>query len=279
MLPNLIIIGAAKSGTTALHRYLRAHPEIWMSPIKELNFFVAENNWGRGLDWYSRWFPRDLSVRGESSPKYSCAPKHAGVPERMASIVPQARLVYVVRDPLERMRSDYVDAVYHAGRRWDVAPFADQLRDRSSRVYSQSCYWQQLELYRAHFPDERILVVQHEALRDRREETLRTVFRFLGVDESFTHRSFKRLHNETLPKRRRRPAAERAANALTRTVGPSVSARLRGWIPGVLSRPFTDEIPWPEIPAALRPELEEAFHEEAERLRAWSGLALESWSV
>ncbi|MDX6511747.1 MAG: hypothetical protein QOE36_1251 [Gaiellaceae bacterium] len=279
MLPNLIIIGAAKSGTTALHRYLRVHPEIWMSPIKELNYFVAEQNWGRGIDWYSRWFPRDLPVRGESSPKYSCAPKHPGVPDRMVTVVPDTRLIYVVRDPLERMRSDYVDAVYHAGMRWPVAPFEEQLRDPTSRVYSQSCYWQQLQLYRAHFPDDRIHLVQHEALRDRRDETLRSVFRFLGVDESFTHGSFRRLHNETRPKRRRRPAAEKAANTLTRWVGPSVSARARGWIPAVLSRPFTDEIPWPEIPPALRPELEATFHAEAERLRSWSGLTLESWSV
>src|SRR5438309_2284856 len=107
MLPNLIVIGAARCGTTSLHKYLAAHPEIAMSREKELSFFVEEKNWSRGLGWYAAQFGAQAPVRGESSPAYSAFPLYRGVPERMARTVPDAKLVYLVRDPIARIASHY----------------------------------------------------------------------------------------------------------------------------------------------------------------------------
>jgi hypothetical protein len=73
-LPNLIIIGGLKCGTTSLHHYLNLHPEIAMSRPKELNFFVAELNWPLGRDWYAGHFDAAVPVRGESSPHYTNRP-------------------------------------------------------------------------------------------------------------------------------------------------------------------------------------------------------------
>src|SRR4051812_3312851 len=106
-LPNLIVIGAKKSGTTSLYVYLDAHPEISMTRDKELNFFVEERNWSRGLGWYGEQFDAGAPVRGEASPYYTALPHHRGVPERMASVIPDARLVYMVRDPIARLLSHY----------------------------------------------------------------------------------------------------------------------------------------------------------------------------
>lgn len=111
-LPNLVIIGAMKCGTSALHRYLDQHPQIAMSEPKELNFFFAptasrgnsassENrddralddwpgrhgSWHRGAAWYARHFPAGAPVRGESSPGYT-SPSYPGVAERMAALIP-----------------------------------------------------------------------------------------------------------------------------------------------------------------------------------------------
>src|SRR5262245_43211435 len=105
MLPNLIVIGAGKCGTTSLHLYLGLHPEISMTQQKELNFFVAELNWRRGLGWYEEQFREGTPVRGESSVAYSEYPQRQGVPERMAALVPDVNIVYCVRDPFERMVS------------------------------------------------------------------------------------------------------------------------------------------------------------------------------
>ena len=111
-LPNLIIIGGLKCGTTSLHHYLSLHPEIAMSRPKELNFFVAELNWPLGRDWYAAHFDPKAPVRGESSPHYTNSPAFAGVADRMRDILGEAvRLIYVVRDPIDRMLSHYLHNV------------------------------------------------------------------------------------------------------------------------------------------------------------------------
>ena len=78
-LPNLIVIGGLKCGTTSLHHYLNLHPQVAMSRPKELNFFVAELNWELGADWYASHFDRTAQVRGETSPHYTNLPRFAGV--------------------------------------------------------------------------------------------------------------------------------------------------------------------------------------------------------
>ena len=77
-----------------------------MSREKELHFFVERKNWGRGLDWYESQFSA-APVRGVSSPGYSAFPLYEGVAERMAETIPHAKLVYLVRDPVERIVSHY----------------------------------------------------------------------------------------------------------------------------------------------------------------------------
>src|SRR5918992_1234170 len=110
MLPNFLIIGAAKAGTTSLWAYLREHPQVFMAEPKELHFFVAASNWKRGLGWYESHFDRakgSVAV-GEACGAYSRFPTHRGVPARIAGVVPDARLIYLVRHPIDRMVSNYV---------------------------------------------------------------------------------------------------------------------------------------------------------------------------
>ena len=78
-LPNLIVIGGLKCGTTSLHHYLNLHPQVAMSRPKELNFFVAELNWELGPEWYASHFDRDADLRGETSPHYTNLPRFTGV--------------------------------------------------------------------------------------------------------------------------------------------------------------------------------------------------------
>jgi hypothetical protein len=86
-LPSFLIIGAMKAGTTSLYHYLKSHPQIHMSRIKELDFFVTELNWGRGLDWYSQQFSgigTNVLAAGEASTNYTKYPRYKGVPERIS---------------------------------------------------------------------------------------------------------------------------------------------------------------------------------------------------
>ena len=108
--PNLFILGAAKCGTTTLHSYLIAHKEIFMSEIKELGFFVPEFSYQpKELSWYLSLFEQAENYRyiGESSTHYTKVPFYDGVAERVYMFAPEARLIYIVRDPIERAISHY----------------------------------------------------------------------------------------------------------------------------------------------------------------------------
>src|SRR5436190_1843341 len=161
-LPNLVVIGAKKAGTTSLYHYLDSHPDISMSREKELDFFVAERNWPRGPGWYRRHFNADVAVRGEASPYYTALPTHRGVPARMANVVPEARLIYVVRDPIERLVSHYHMAIATGRER---RPLRAAVADFSESWYvAHGRYWMQLEPYLRRFAPEQVLVVDQDDL-------------------------------------------------------------------------------------------------------------------
>jgi hypothetical protein len=189
-LPNLIVIGGLKCGTTSLHHYLSLHPEIAMSRPKELNFFVAELNWELGRDWYASHFDRHAPVRGETSPHYTNLPRFVGVAERMHSLLGEdARVVYMVRDPIERILSHYV---HNVGAGYEARPVADALLAPGSSYLARSRYAMQVAPYLERFGPERVLVVDNAELARQREETVRRVFEFCGVDAGFTSEQFAR---------------------------------------------------------------------------------------
>ena len=126
-LPNLIVIGGLKCGTTSLHHYLNLHPQIAMSRPKELNFFVAELNWalGRRLVREPLRAPRR---RSGARPRRTTRTARAstGVAERMRAVLGEARLVYMVRDPIDRMLSHYL---HNVGGGYETARWPTALAD------------------------------------------------------------------------------------------------------------------------------------------------------
>jgi hypothetical protein len=181
-LPNFVVIGAMKAGTVSLRHYLDEHPDAFLGRggrFGEPNFFVAEHNWPRGRGWYESLFDGagSATALGECSPSYTMAPAFGGVPGRMAQVVPNARLVYVVRDPIARMRSMYMHQV-SAGRerrRPEVALLDD-------RYLGPSLYGFQLAAFLDHFERGQVLVIASEVLRDRPREALSAVFGHLALD-------------------------------------------------------------------------------------------------
>jgi sulfotransferase family protein len=188
-LPNLVVIGGLKCGTTSLHHYLSLHPEIAMSRPKELNFFVAELNHGLGADWYARHFEPAAKVRGETSPHYTARPRLEGVAGRMRELIPGAKLIYAVRDPIERLLSHYL---HNVGGGYESRSLDQVLGEPSSAYVDRSRYAYQLEPYLEAFGPGAIAIVTQDELRLRREETMRELFAFLGVDAEFTSPEFER---------------------------------------------------------------------------------------
>ena len=190
-LPTFVVVGAMKCGSTALHRMLGSHPGIAMSDPKELNFFFGAEqsanadaweagNWWRGLDWYAQHFPAHVPVRGEASPGYT-SPDHPQVATRLADTLPAARLIYLVRDPIDRAVSQYE---HHRRDGAESRPLVEALLDPESQYLARSRFHERLAPFLDHVPRERILVVAMEDLRDARDATLSRILSFLGADVS-----------------------------------------------------------------------------------------------
>jgi Sulfotransferase domain len=273
-LPNLVVIGAQKCGTSGLHYYLSLHPEVSMSRPKELNFFIAERNWSRGIEWYAAHFDPRATVRGESSPNYTAYPQNDGVPERMHATVPDARLIYLVRDPLERIAAHWVHNYAKRRERGDLR--ATLLHPQTSYV-ARSRYHRQIEQFLRFYDRERLLVIEQDELRFQREPTLRRVFEFIGVDPAFTHPRFRDERHQTSRKLRSSRLALRLERASRSRGGRRLPAAV--WLGLDALLPLRRPIPRPDVRAALGPEIVAELREDAERLCALVGKRYETWSI
>jgi hypothetical protein len=193
-----------KAGTTSLFHYLGAHPQVATPQYKAPEFFIEESNWHRGIDWYRRQFPPvgdDVLAIGEASNSYTKFPRYRGVPGRIAEHLPDVRLVYVVRDPIARIRSHYETRAAEGS---EKAPFPEAVF--SNPVYlDYSRYAMQIEQYLEHFPREQLLVVASEDLRSSRQATVRRVYDFIGVDPDFVPDELERDFYRTRDRAARSP--------------------------------------------------------------------------
>ena len=262
-----------KAGTTSLHAYLNAHPEVFMPEEKELDFFVAEKNWKRGLTWYESQFEDagPAVALGEASPNYSKFQFFGGVPARIHEVLPNARLIYVLRHPIERMRSHYVHNLEAFGL---TAPIGRVLlEDDHYRLCSS--YALQLDQYLDYFPREQILVLTAEDLRHHPERELRRIFAFLGVDPDLaapgTDPQLHRSGDKRVP---RTPL--RAHTRLWRL--PARAPRpLRPFLRSVVSRAARPEET--AIPPAVEERLRELLRPDVARLRSFLGPDFDGWGI
>jgi hypothetical protein len=278
-LPNFLIIGAAKAGTTSLHGYLSLHPEIFMSKRKELNFFDDRGRWNKGIEWYKSNFNDTFSINGEASPQYSRYPRNAGVPERIKRVLGAPKLIYLIRDPVERIISFYAHMVQ---RSLSTPPFEELLAaiETDSEEYIQgSSYFLQLSQYLKLFPRDTILVVLQERLRADRRRTLKLIFKFLGVDDEFWSDRFNHHLNVAEAKRRIAPWFDALAPAALKT-----ELRQPTWIPWTLNRAILDisriggsQLTKPRLSEPDDERLQKILKSDVESLRAFLGDPLPEW--
>lgn len=277
-LPNVIVIGAMKAGTTSMHNYLDVHPDVAVSTEKEMRFFSDPD----ALGWIGRYqdhFPTGTRYRVESSPQYTKFPVVPGVVDRMADLVPDARLIYLVRDPIDRIVADYVEQVqWHAAHRTLDEEVVDAA-DPANAVLASSRYATQLEEFRRRFPAEQILVLDLADLGSDVVGTMARVFTFLGLTPPDVTADDYGRHNTLEEKyqvpgwvvRLRRGPLLRAVRRLP--AGPRRMISMAAWRrPGnLVERPTLA----PETQARLR----EVLAPEAQRLREMTGLSFAHWSV
>jgi hypothetical protein len=276
-LPNLIIIGAMKCATTSLHYYLNLHPQVSMVGRKELNFFISERNWGKGLSWYGSNFISTADVRGETSPAYANYPRFSGVPERMYSVVPEAKVIYLVRDPIDRIISHYIHNFVIGLEKRSVE---NALKDFDNCTYTrQSRYYMQLEQYLKYYPPSNILIITREDLYRYRERTLKEVFRFLGVDEAFFSKDFARLRNQSKYKRHQNKLGSHLAKIFESRVNHLMPRKVRGYAKQMIYLPFSKKMERPRLGDSLRQNLIAYLREDTYRLREYVGRDFGQWCM
>ena len=276
-LPNMLIIGAAKAGTTSLHYYLSLHPEIQMAREKELHFFSNPDCWRRGLDWYRSQFDPRSPVRGESSVSYTADPERPGVAAKIQSVLPDAKLIYILRDPIERILSAWVQRT-SMGR--EHRPIEEALRVLDDNpLVTRSLYHHQLAQYLHEFDRSQILVLTLEEMRDQPGSVLRRAFEFLEVDPEFVSPRFGRVRNPS-ESHRRKGRVGTALYHLSRTpLAGILPPDVRRKIGTVLYRPFSRRIEPPVLTESTRARLESHLRADVTLLRELTGQGFPAWSI
>jgi Sulfotransferase domain len=212
---DFLIIGAQKSGTTSLHRYLELHPELYLLPEKEVPYFSNEEYRAKGWEWYKNEFfaqaPPD-KLWGKSTPQYMA---RVGISKKIHAEMPRVKLIALLRDPVERAYSHYKMQVKRKAEKKTFVEALDEAFQReikmeptnshigNARQYvALSEYGRILEEYLQFFPRQQLLVLFTEDLKREPEAVIKRVLRFLKVDENFVPRNLGKLYHVGGTKRR-----------------------------------------------------------------------------
>jgi len=182
-LPNFLIIGAAKAGTTSLHHYLRQHPDVFMAP-REPRYFAragadADHPVVRTREAYEQLFAGVTTEHaiGEASPQYL---HHLAAPDEIAADLPDAKLIVSLRNPADRAYSSYLGRLIAGGER---RPAGEALRP-GTLDFERSLYAASLSRYFERFDRERIKVILFDDLIRDARAVVRDLFEFLEIDSS-----------------------------------------------------------------------------------------------
>src|SRR5215208_1619718 len=182
-LPDFVIIGAQKGGTSFLYYLLTRHPIVEPAARKELHFFDQPELFDNGAEWYRRCFPRlgskdgQRSITGEATPYYLFDPP---VAKRMAEIVPNAQLIALLRNPVDRAYSHYQMQVK---RGTEPRTFEEAIEQQNSSYVSRGIYVDQLLRWFEFFGKEQMLILKSEDFFERPVETLKVVLTFLDLPD------------------------------------------------------------------------------------------------
>lgn len=262
-LPNFVIIGAMRAGTTYLADQLRHHPQVFMAPQKEIHFF--DQYWDKGVDWYRTHFTGASGERivAEATPRYMYFPDAA---PRMAQLLPDASLLCVLRNPIDRAYSHYWRdrALGKQTLSFEQAT-EEELAGRKSYAYvDRGRYLEQILRWCNHYPRSSLRVLIFEDLRDRPVDTFGSVCRFLEIDDVFRPTSSGRTVNGYVTFRSLR------VRAITHRLPPLPAA--------VLGRLNQRRSSYPPMEESIRKQLRDVFQSHNAELSAWLGRDLSNWN-
>ncbi|MCP2728068.1 sulfotransferase family protein [Limnofasciculus baicalensis] len=214
-LPNFLIIGIQKAGTTSIYTYLKRHPQIYMSPVKETDFMSIDwdkedsgmdksynNSKINSFEKYCHLFAdvTDEIAIGEASPNYLFHYKSSA--EMIERYVPHAKLIAVLRHPVERAYSDYLMNIRDGVHQGKHTKFSDQIKFRADKsfVIRKGFYYEPLKHYFDKFPRDQIKICLYDDLCKDPVKFMQDIYRFIGVDDSFIPDTSKKAQVGKVPK-------------------------------------------------------------------------------
>lgn len=184
-LPSFLVIGPSKCGTTSIYHYLKQHPEVYLPRIKEINFFAYHGQkgryWAKTLDEYRGYFKaaRYEKALGEVTPYYFAS---TGTAARIYDVIPNARIITILRNPIDRAYSHY-NMYVRSGKEKRSA--GEALLDETSLYTRVGFYYRNLNEYFKLFDKKNIKVFFYEQLVNSTQKLLKDLFGFIGVNNSF----------------------------------------------------------------------------------------------
>lgn len=272
-LPNFIVIGPGKTGTTWLYECLAAHPEVRLARnTKEIFFF--NDYYDRGLGWYEKFFEgfAGAPAIGEIGNTYFFSP---GVPARIAKDLPKVKLIAFLRDPVDRVMSLYLFRL----RNGLVTGSVDEAIAADQGIVTQNYFDEHLARWFAAFPRDQIFIALFDDLKRNPAGLLREVFTFLGVDPNFVpDAANQRVLEASTP---RNPGMFHILKRFALWLREHDFHRMLSWakgnsvIMGALTRPLGKDKP--KMPAETRARLKATYRPHVERTAVMIDRDLKDW--
>jgi hypothetical protein len=294
-MPNFLIIGAEKAGTSSLHYYLGQHPQIFMCPVKEPRFFFPEfyttyckgprkgdRNSAITLQAYKDLFVNVSSeiAIGESSPQYLYAPK---APEKIKYYIPEVKMIVILRNPVERAFSAFC---YQVRDGYENLSFEQALQEEPNRIRYQwrpIWYYQKLGFYHSQlsryfklFAKDQIRIYLYEDFDTNSNLIVSDIFKFLEVDYDFCP-TLTRKNVSYIPKSRSIYSLFNKDNPIKSAFKPLLSSKFRKQLKIYLEK-FNHE-PKPSLLPETRKKLNMLFRQDILQLQDLIRIDLSRWLI
>ena len=276
MLPTFIVIGAAKCGTTSICNVLGSHSDVFMSEPKEPHYFSSSPDSKITHSWYESLFSSadgHIAI-GEGSTSYTAPNRISRAARRLAQTIPDCKLIYVVRDPLKRLESDWK---MRRREGWTPASINDAVI-RQPELITAGLYWKNISVYRNLFPDNQIKVIFLEDYVKNAREVLLECYSYIGVDSEIS-KSVELLEplNVSANKRDFNPLIRRIIDThWWKGIRDAVPLQLKEIGKSILSKEYSYEIEWD--PKLLDSAINE-LREDAVQLLDFYGKPTDFWDI
>ncbi len=271
---DFVVIGAMRAATSTFHQVLSECPDLSLPSMKETDYFVPEISGHRPRSWYENQFDKTARWRAEVDPNYAKRDIFKQVPERIAACAPNAKIIYILRDPVTRAVSHF----QHSQLMGQSVPDSRDLFTSQSgqHILATSRYYWQIEPWRQHFGDDNILLLDFHQVTQDLTATIQTLNRFLGIE----------LHPKLTATNRRNDITEvgRVPNWWLNLRSTRLGTALRRHIPrGLVTRTKGATFTSPTMPITLPSDtiemIAEHVRDDTAALRGWSGLKFPDWQV